>query len=243
MATAHCAMGLGVVKRSRSTIRDAKKAYAQPLIDVPGRPRTWVRLPKFLWSKSWFNADGSPKHRGPVCILKKSLYGQSESEPIFGSPGFFYNPTLDAEMFVYVNDFILIAFPKHEAGIWKSLEWLIEFKDPQVPVERYLGVYPHTKSLPGSAVRMLTECTQSLFDAAKVYMAEVGVMSLPCSPSPSIDDRFDKDLAKVVQLASNAASQLIKLLYAARLCRADIGHYSVPCQAHLILVSQRGQTH
>ena len=73
-----------------------------------------------------------------------------------GSPGFFYNPALDAEMAVYVDDVILIAPPKHEAGIWKSLEGLIEFKDPPVPVERYLGIYRHTKSLPCGTVRMLT---------------------------------------------------------------------------------------
>ena len=61
MATAHCAMGVGALKGSTITTADAKKAYIQSDIDVPGRPRTWVRLPKFLRHKSWFNAGGSPK--------------------------------------------------------------------------------------------------------------------------------------------------------------------------------------
>ena len=82
MATAHCAMGFGALKGSRSSTKDAKKAYIQSDIDVPGRPRTWVRLPRFSWPKSWFNADGSTKYRDPVCILWKSFCGHSESGPI-----------------------------------------------------------------------------------------------------------------------------------------------------------------
>ena len=69
---------------------------------------------------------------------------------------------------------------------------------------------------------MVIEASQYLLNAAKGYMSEVGVMSLPWVPSPFIDDRFDKDSAKVGQLASNAASHLMKLLYVARFCRADI---------------------
>ena len=109
MATAHCAMGVGALKGSTVTTADAKKAFIQLDMDVPGRPRTWVRLPKFLWPKSWYHADGSPKYQDPVCILKKSLYGHAESGPIWdkkmkkcaakcgfisldGSPGYFYHP-------------------------------------------------------------------------------------------------------------------------------------------------------
>ena len=106
MATALCAMAVGALKGSSISTRDAKKAYIQSEIDTPGRPRTWVRLPKFLWPKSWFYSDGSPRYRDPVCILKKSLYGHPESGPMWdkkmrrdlkkcgflpleGSPGFF----------------------------------------------------------------------------------------------------------------------------------------------------------
>ena len=63
--------------------RDAKKAYIQSFIDAPGRPRTWIRLPKFLWPKSWFNADSNPKYEDPVCVLKRALYGHPESRPIW----------------------------------------------------------------------------------------------------------------------------------------------------------------
>jgi len=72
-ATAKCAMGVRVLKRARTTTRDAQQAYIQSYIDGPGRPRTWVRLPRAWWPKSWFNADGSPKYHDPVCVLKKFL--------------------------------------------------------------------------------------------------------------------------------------------------------------------------
>ena len=110
MGSAHCALGVGALKKSKMSTIDAKKSYIQSFIDVPGRPRTWICLPKFLWPKSWFNADGSPKYKDPVCVLKRALYGHPESGPIWdkmhkvmrecgflpvgeGSPGVFYHPT------------------------------------------------------------------------------------------------------------------------------------------------------
>ena len=106
MATAQLAIAAGVLKGSRPTTTDAKKAYIQSWIDKPGRPRTWLRLPKSLWPSSWFKADGSPLYSDPVVILEKSLYGHPESDsmwdkrmhqvmkncgflPLEGSPGFF----------------------------------------------------------------------------------------------------------------------------------------------------------
>ena len=38
MATANCAMGVGALKGSHASTRDAKKAYIQSSIDVPGTP-------------------------------------------------------------------------------------------------------------------------------------------------------------------------------------------------------------
>ena len=40
--------------------RDAAQAYIQARIDGPGRPRTWVRLPKSWWPKTWFAEKASP---------------------------------------------------------------------------------------------------------------------------------------------------------------------------------------
>ena len=48
MACTQMAMACGALKGSRSSTRDARKAYIQSFIDKPGRPRTWLRLPKSL---------------------------------------------------------------------------------------------------------------------------------------------------------------------------------------------------
>ena len=61
MACTQTALACGALKGSRATTRDARKAYIQSFIDKPGRPRTWLRLPKALWPKSWFLPDGTPK--------------------------------------------------------------------------------------------------------------------------------------------------------------------------------------
>ena len=56
------------------------------------------------------------------------------------SPGFFYDPVRGCECTVYVDDFVLFA-PHHlEAGIWKQLEKLIDYKDPPELISRNLGV-------------------------------------------------------------------------------------------------------
>ena len=234
MATAHCAMGVGALKGSEATTRDAKKAYIQ---SEPGRPRTWVRMLKFLWPKSWFNSDGSPKYKDPVCILKRSLYGHPESGPIWdkkmtkcmrmagfvpleGSPGFFYHPA-GYEMVVYV-DFILISPPHLTKQIWAELDKVIEFKDPPVPVDRFLGIYHKTVKLTDGTVKMNTSAEQYLIEAVKNYLKEAGCGSLAWVPSPSLDDRFDKESALPGKFAASAASHLMKLLYVARLCRGDI---------------------
>jgi len=145
-------MGVGALKGSTFSTRDAEKAYIQSDIDLPGRPRTWIRLPKFLWPKSWFYADGTPKYHDPVCILQKALYGHPESGLIWdkkmhkvmkicgflpvgeGSPGVFYHPHFGAEMVVYVDDFILVAPKDLHAKIWAKLDEHIKFKDPAAPV-------------------------------------------------------------------------------------------------------------
>ena len=240
MASAHAAMGVGALKGSKMTTRDAKKAYIQSFIDAPGRPRTWIRLPRFLWPKSWYNADGSPKYKDPVCVLKRALYGHPESGAIWdkkmrkvmkecgflpvaeGSPGVFYNPTLSAEMIVYVDDFILISPEAHENKIWKQLDKHILFKDPAAPVQRFLGVNHEIKILSDGTCQMLTEGREYLMAAVGEYMKEIGVSSLPWVPSPSIDDKFEEKYAKRGEQADTVLSHLMKIMYLSRLCRGDV---------------------
>ena len=226
MASAQCSLWVGALKKSSISARDAKKAYTQSFIDALGRPRTWLRLPKFLWPKSWFNADGSPKYKDPVCVLKRALCGHSESGPIWdkkmhnvmglcgfepvgeGSPGAIYHPGKNAEMIVYVDDFILVAPENHKDAIWKGLHKRILFKDPAAPVTRSLGVNHHFKRLKDGTCQMLTERREYLQAAVQEYMKEIGVSSLKWAPSPFIQDKFEPEYAHEGKQANTALSHL-----------------------------------
>ena len=69
---------------------------------------------------------------------------------------------------------------------------------------------------------MVTEGVEYLRNAVKEYMLEAKVLTLPWVPSPSIDDRFDKESCKRGVFADTAASHLMKILYISRLCRGDV---------------------
>ena len=69
---------------------------------------------------------------------------------------------------------------------------------------------------------MTTSAKEYLNNVFKEYLKESGHASLAYVPSPSIDDRFDKQSQSPGKFASTAASHLMKALYVARLCRADI---------------------
>jgi hypothetical protein len=239
MAATQAAIAAGVLKGSRPSTRDAKKAYIQSWIDKPGRPRTWMRLPKSLWPKSWFKPDGTPLYHDPVVILEKSLYGHPESGPMWdkrmqgcmkacgflpleGSPGFFYNVAEGVEMTVYVDDFTLIAPPCQEARIWAMLDKHITFKDPAEPLSRYLGVYHHLSEEKDGTVRLVTGAKQYLEAIVTRYMKEAGCTNLPYVPSPVLEDKVDEGDDSPGHFAASASSHLMSILYIARLCRGDL---------------------
>jgi hypothetical protein len=240
MASTQMALACGALKGSRATTRDARKAYIQSFIDKPGRPRTWLRLPKALWPKSWFYADGTAKYRDPVVILKKALYGHPESGPMWdkklhqcmrtagfkaleGSPGFFYDPVRNCECTVYVDDFVLVAQPSNEASIWRQLDKLIDFKDPPEPISRHFGVYHHLSySKDGKVTTMAREGRKYLEAVVRKYCDETGAKSLPWVASPSLDDTINDETQQPGKQATTAASHLMSILYIARLCRADV---------------------
>ena len=112
--------------------------------------------------------------------------------------------------------------PHLEAKIWGDLDKVITFKDPAADVDRFLGVYHNIKVLPDGTVQMTSSAKEYLLDAVKEYLNEAGKSQLSYVPSPSIDDRFDDASRKPGMFAKSSASHLMKLLYIARLCRADI---------------------
>lgn len=221
-------------------MRDAEQAYIQSDIDTPGRPQTFVRLPRSWWPSAWFNKDGSSKYDDPVCLLRKSLYGHPESGPLWdkkmnkvmkmlgyvpieSSPGVFYHPVHDCEVTVYVDDFIMYAPPHIESKLWSELEKEITFKDPPVVLDRYLGVYHEFEILKDGTDVMATHMTDFLIDAAKIYMKERGITTLPFVHTPYLDEKFDDSPNPIPgKMAKTCASHLMKVLYAARLTRADL---------------------
>ena len=130
-----------------------------------------------------------------------------------GSPGVFYNPKLNAEMVVYVDDFILIAPSQHEANIWAELDKHILFKDPAAPIERFLGANHKIQTSANGGCRMLTEGREYLESAVKEYMSEIGVSTLPWVPSPATDDKFEEKYAHKGEQADTVLSHLMKIMY------------------------------
>ena len=95
----------------------------------------------------------------------------------------------------------------------KALDDVIEFKDPAVPVERFLGIYHKTTKPSNGTVQMTSSAREYLQDAFKECPKESDKSSLAYVPSLRIDDRFDKDSASLGKFASTAASHLMRLLY------------------------------
>ena len=108
-------------------------------------------------------------------------------------------------MVVYVDDFILIAPPRLEKKLREDLSQYIEFKDPPVPVDRFLGISHNTVKLKDGIIKMTTSAKQYLLDAVKAYFTKTGVSSLAYVPTPSIGDRFDRASASPGKLVKNAA--------------------------------------
>ena len=238
MASARTALGIGALRGNRATIRDAEKAYIQSRIKQPGRNSTWVSLPKDWWPPEWFDKNGLPLFKKPVVELILSLYGHPESGALWdkhlkkalvelgyvavdNNPGVWFHKPTKAILIVYVDDLLLVACPKVDDKLWEELGNKIDFQDPQAPINRYLGTYHDVNTIENTTT-FKASMTAFLEDAAYVYMQEVGVKHLPNVETPFLEEKFnDPDGAKGDQ-AGTAASHLMKVLFAARMCRPDL---------------------
>ena len=163
-------------------MRDAAQAYIQARIDGPGRPRTWVRLPKAWWPSSWYNAKGESLYYDPVCPLVKALYGHPESGAIWekhlskvltdlgwqkvpSHPGTWIHARTSAILAVYVDDLLMAAPAADEASLWKSLEEKICFDEPAMPISKFLGAH-HTFMKHGTTTHHSVQMCEFLKDAA-----------------------------------------------------------------------------
>ena len=117
-------------------MRDAAQAYIQASIVGPGRPATWVRLPRSMWPPEWLTKDGKPIYSDPVVPLPKVLYGHPESGALWekhlasiltelkwkkcdSHPGIWIHAS-GAVLAVYVDDLLMVA-PRDQAVSYTHL--------------------------------------------------------------------------------------------------------------------------
>ena len=240
MNTVRAALAISALRGFVPKVRDAAQAYIQARIDDPRRHvRTWVRLPKSWWPPEWFRPDGTPKFHDPVVLLVRALYGHPESGALWDKhlreilkklgyqrveshPGLFIHGATKAILVVYVDDLLLGAPALEDARLWKELESHIGFGGPPEEISKFLGGH-HKFSVDDTGLVMArTNMCEFLRDACQRYKTEIGVTKLTVARSPYLDENFENGKDQPGKFASTAASHLMKLLFAARLCRPDL---------------------
>ena len=239
MASIRAVLAVSALRGWPTKARDAAQAYIQARIDGPGRPRTWVRLPKSWWPDSWFSENGDPKFWDPVCPLQRALYGHPESgaiwekhlsmileelgwERVAAHPGTWVHKKTLALLAVYVDDLLMTAPPSHEKGLWKALEERVNFDDEPAEIAKFLGAH-HQLSKSGSLTTGKVQMREFLLDAVDRYLEETGEKSLAIARTPYLPENFScKDGEDPGIHAKTCSSHLMKLLFAARLARPDL---------------------
>jgi hypothetical protein len=234
MQTVRGALGIAALRGFEPKVRDATQAFIQSRIDGPDRPETWVRLPKQWWPDSWHG-----KFHDPVVKLRLALYGHPESGALWDKhlgkvlldlgwrrveshPGFWIHEGTGAIMTVYVDDLMMAAPADREAELWRQIEAKVEFGDPPTPIAKFLGGH-HVIKRTGVVTDFSCGMREFLVDAAAKFKVELGVTHLTPARSPHLEEDFvPQDMDTPGKHAATASSHLMKLLFAARLCRPDI---------------------
>ena len=234
MQTVRAALAVAGLKGFTPKVRDATQAYLQSRIDTPDRPATWVRLPKAWWPPSWHG-----RFKDPVCRLRLALYGHPESGALWdkhlskilkslgwvrqeGHPGLWLHTATGAILTVYVDDLMMAARLRDEDGLWGALEKVVEFGEQPTPIEKFLGGIHHFATHDGLA-SLTVNMKAFLISAVQRYMDEIKVKSLPHVRSPYLTEDFiPKGKEEGGAQSATCSSHLMKVLFAARLCRPDL---------------------
>ena len=234
MQTVRAALGIAGLRGYIPKVRDATQAYLQSRIDTPERPATWVRLPKAWWPQSWVS-----RFRDPVCRLRLALYGHPESGALWDKhlsgilkklgwvrqeahPGLWLHTATGSIMTVYVDDIMMASRARDEATLWASLERVVEFGDPPAPIQKFLGGM-HDFSTKDGISELTVNMKDFLISAVQRYMDEVKISTLPFVRTPYLmEDFLPKGTEPAGAQSSTASSHLMKVLFAARLCRPDL---------------------
>ena len=262
-AASRAALGVGVLKGFRASLRDAEAAYLQALLDTPNRTPTFVELPREWWPDSWFH-DGAlrqqPKYFRPHCRLKKALYGHPEAgalwekalvkimqeegwESVPLNPGVFVHKDTGAFMIVYVDDMLMLASFDKTSELWRQIEKKIRFKDPEEDICRYLGARhtldPYDPKQPQASRIMMTDMDSYTTNAIMKFKEQEQV-KLPRVSSPFLTKEEWAQEGQPGIYSESCASYVATLLFLSRVARPDI---SVAVQRLCKVVTKWTTTH
>ena len=239
MASIRAVLAVSALRGWSVKARDAAQAYIQARIDGPGRPRTWVCLPKTWWPASWFTENGEPKYWDPVCPLQRALYRHLESgaiwekhlapileelgwECVAAHPGTWVHKETKALLAVCVDDLLMTAPPSHEKELWKAFEARVNFDEEPSELAEFLGAH-HRLSKSGNMTIGTNQMREFLLDAVARYTAETGEKSFSASRTPYLPENFSpKGGEEPGALAKSCSSHLMGLLFAVHLARPDL---------------------
>ena len=106
--------------------------------------------------------------------------------------------------------------------VWGTLEKVAEFGEQPTPIKKFLGGIHNSNTLDG-ATTLTVNMNAFPTSVVQRYMDEIKVTSLPHVCSPHLTEDFTPKGSEGPGLqAATASSHLMKVLFAARLCRPDL---------------------
>eukprot|EP00971_Amphidinium_carterae_P196352 3895817-Amphidinium_carterae.5 len=186
--------------------------------------------------------SGEPLFRRPVCRLVKALYGHPVSGGVWerhlgkilvsmvwkqvdGLSGIWINDEPKEKgcsvLAVYVDDLLLGASAEASRTFWRELERCVEFKDPEGPLDRYLGANHELiqDDQGGSMVVQMKGYIDST--VARFSKDWGGKMARVTSPYVESESEPEGEQGNC-RFTKSASSYVATLLFLARVCRPDL---------------------
>ena len=212
-----------------STQSDVVRAYTQSLLKT--QVETWVELPAELTPNEFLHINK------PCVKLIKALYGHPESgwhwdnrfrevvKSLGGihmdnSPSSFWFPSEKLLLTLYVDDIVLSGPTPNHSPFWQKLRQHLEVEDPS-PVDRILGRKQEFFEQDGASY-VAFSMEDFLVSSCEAY-EELTKMKIKPATTPFVPEGSltTADWESRGMLADQASRILMKILWAARLCRPD----------------------
>ena len=137
-------------------------------------------------------------------------------------PGLRLHKKTGAVMAVYVNDLLLAAGKHDEARLWEEIERHVKFDEPATPISKFLSGH-HKVLIEGGVSTLTTQMKDFLMHAAEKFHIEAGAERLAKVRTLYLNEDFAAKGTESLELfARSVFSHLIKVLFAARLCRPNL---------------------